>query len=194
MERQLAKVGDVVKFGLTIGTSEVGKGSFFIDPFSMVLKCLNGMQHNEYGSRKIHLGKNHGSAEAREWYTDATLQLDDQAFLAKTKDTVEHFFSGPVFDEIIAKMESASDTPLLAAPKEVIELVTKKYSFNEEESDLVLEHFIKEDSRSVWGLGNAVTRASQDLSSYNRASEFEAIGGGIIELPRNEWKTVEARA
>lgn len=41
-----------------------------------------------------------------------------------------------------------------------------------------------------FGLANAVTRASQDLSDYDRATEFERMGGLIVELPTSQWQQI----
>ena len=35
---------------------------------------------------------------------------------------------------------------------------------------------------------NAVTHFSQEVEDYDRATEFEALGGKLIELPVKEWK------
>lgn len=43
---------------------------------------------------------------------------------------------------------------------------------------------------SAWGLANAVTRAAQDVESYDRSQELEAVGGDIIELPQNAWREI----
>ena len=41
---------------------------------------------------------------------------------------------------------------------------------------------------SGYGLVNAVTHYSQDVEDYDRATEFEALGGKLIELAPTEWK------
>jgi len=42
------------------------------------------------------------------------------------------------------------------------------------------------------GLGSAITRHSQDLKDYDRATELERIGGRLIELPRSEWQMLSS--
>ena len=37
-------------------------------------------------------------------------------------------------------------------------------------------------------LPNAVTHYSQEVEDYDRATEFEALGGRLIDLPAHEWK------
>ena len=45
-----------------------------------------------------------------------------------------------------------------------------------------------------YGLVQAVTRASQDVEDYDRASEMEQLGGQILELAPGQWRTIsEAR-
>jgi hypothetical protein len=41
---------------------------------------------------------------------------------------------------------------------------------------------------SAYGLVNAVTHFSQDVEDYDRATEFEALGGKLIELALGDWK------
>ena len=54
----------------------------------------------------------------------------------------------------------------------------------------MLKHLIQGGDLSAWGLGNAVTRAAQDVASYDRATEMESIGGKVIELSPAEWRTM----
>lgn len=35
---------------------------------------------------------------------------------------------------------------------------------------------------------NAVTRLAHDAPSYDRAVEFETLGGRVLNLPANEWR------
>ena len=51
-----------------------------------------------------------------------------------------------------------------------------------------INHLIKGGDLSGYGLVNAVTRYSQDVEDYDRATEFEALGGKLIELSGREWK------
>ena len=43
-----------------------------------------------------------------------------------------------------------------------------------------------------FGLFNAITRFSQDVGSYDRASALEQLGGEVITLPRGEWELIAA--
>ena len=35
---------------------------------------------------------------------------------------------------------------------------------------------------------------SQDVADYDRATDLEALGGEIIELPKTEWQTLAMAA
>jgi len=41
---------------------------------------------------------------------------------------------------------------------------------------------------SGYGLVNAVTGYSQEVDDYDRATEFEELGGKLLELSSSEWK------
>jgi hypothetical protein len=41
-----------------------------------------------------------------------------------------------------------------------------------------------------WGTLNAVTRASQDVENYDRATELEALGGAILNMGEAEWAKI----
>ena len=72
---------------------------------------------------------------------------------------------------------------LAPAPQRVL------YSeLNDNERAGVLRHLIAEGQLSGYGLVNAVTHYSQEVEDYDRATEFEALGGRLIDLPAHEWK------
>jgi hypothetical protein len=51
---------------------------------------------------------------------------------------------------------------------------------------------LRGDDLSQFGLINAVTRTAQDIPCYDRATEFEAMGGELLEMNVKEWETVNA--
>ena len=61
-------------------------------------------------------------------------------------------------------------------------------TLNDTERAGVLRHLIVEGDLSAYGLVNAVTHYSQDVEDYDRATEFEALGGKLIELAPGDWK------
>ena len=47
---------------------------------------------------------------------------------------------------------------------------------------------------SAYGVVNAVTHSAEDVEDYDRATEFEALGGKLIELSSSEWKEIAEAA
>lgn len=41
---------------------------------------------------------------------------------------------------------------------------------------------------SLYGLSNTVTRFSQDVPNYDRASELESIGYDVLSMSGKRWK------
>ena len=184
-------VGDIVQAGLSIENSEVGLGALVVRPFVYRLFCLNGMVTEE-AKRHYHVGKQVEADENLEVYSDETLRLDDQAFFAKVGDTVRAAVDRTKFDAIVAQFKGTKDTDPMANPIEGVKVLANRYSFTEGESSGVLTHLVSAGDLSLFGAINAVTRASQDLEDYDRASEFEKLGGVMLNMPSREWREVVA--
>ena len=50
----------------------------------------------------------------------------------------------------------------------------------------MLRHLIVEGDLTAYGPVNAVTHYSQEVADYDRATDFEALGGKLIELPASD--------
>ena len=77
---------------------------------------------------------------------------------------------------------------LTGDPVKTVEVLAQRYTLNDVERSGVLRHLITEGELSGYGLVNAVTHYSQEVEDYDRATEFEALGGRLIDLPAHEWK------
>lgn len=191
IEREVKK-GDVVQSGVVISNSEIGKGSLRVEPLVYRLVCLNGMISN-ISQRKYHVGKASGIEDAaQEIYRDETLEADDRAFWMKVQDTVRASVDASQFDKIIAAMARTSEMGFEIDPMAVVERTQKHFSMTDGESKNVLTHLISGGDLSGFGLLNAITRTSQDLEDYDRATEFERMGGQIIELDQKQWSQLAA--
>lgn len=181
-----AEVGenDIVQAGMVISNSEVGLGSLKVEPLVYRMVCKNGLIVKDYTQKKYHVGKQVDSEEsAYEIYRDETLAADDKAFFMKVQDTVrcavdETKFLLSVNKLIAVKSEHTGDNPI-----KTVELLADKYILNQNERGSILRHFIMGGDDSRFGLVNAVTRASQDIEDYNRATELERLGGELLSLP-----------
>ena len=185
------KKGDIVEAGCMIKNSEVGLSILKVLPFINRLVCLNGSIMTDYGLKKRHVGRVAGSGdEAEEFFKDDTLKADDEAFLLKLRDTVAAAADEALFKSQVKKIEAATENELEGDIPETVEVIRKKYHMTDGEKSGILEHLIKGGDLSQWGMANAITRTSQDVSDYDRATELEAVGGQVIELSRREWRVL----
>ncbi len=186
------KKGDIVQAGLIISNSEVGCGSIKVEPLIYRLSCLNGMIAPDYSLKKYHVGRGHGDLEfaAVEFFKDETRRADDRAFWLKVRDIVSATLDQIRFEKIVDSLRAASERRMEGDPVKAIEIVSRRFTLTQAEQGSVLRHLIQGGDLSAYGLSNAVTRTSQDLEDYDRATEFERIGGEIIELPRQDWAAI----
>jgi len=69
----------------------------------------------------------------------------------------------------------------------MIKKASKDYGLTESEGAGVLNQLIEDRDYSLYGLSNAVTRHSQDVDSYDRATELESIGYNILSMDKQQW-------
>lgn len=187
--------GDIVQAGVIISNSEVGLGSVSIQPLIYRLVCSNGMVVNEAATRRNHVGRVTDSGENFSVYSQATLDAEDKAFVMKIQDTVRAAVEEARFSQVVGKMQEAKaaqmDTHDVPA---VVKLASKEFHITDSESTGVLQRLIESNDLTLYGLSNAVTRHSQDVESYDRASELESIGYSILTMPPRQWSRINRAA
>jgi len=169
-----------VQSGISISNSEVGCGSLRIEPLVFRLACLNGMIIADAGLRKYHVGRNDNDMDAEgamQYYRNETRAADDKAFWMKVRDIVTATGERARFESLVARLQESTTKVITGDPIKAIELTSRKFMFSDDEKASVLRHLIGGGDLSAYGLANAVTRASQDLEDYDRATDFEKIGG-----------------
>jgi len=187
--------GDVVQAGIVITNSEVGHGTLTVQPLVYRLICSNGLIASDRSLRKTHVGRILQSEEdALTVFRDDTLAADDKAFFLKVRDVVEAAVSEATFRQVAQKMQKTLDFKISGDPVKTVEVLANRYTLNETERAGVLRHLIVEGDLSAYGLVNAVTHYSHDVEDYDRATEFEALGGKLIELSSSEWEELAEAA
>lgn len=183
---------DVFAAGIVCSNSEVGLGGLTVEPLVWRRVCDNGLIVPEAAFRKTHVGRTTGKGGefAYEFFRDETRLADDRALWLKVRDCVEHVFDQVNFAGIVQKMEAARKDLIEAQPVQFIEEVAEVLNLNQNEQTSVLTHLLRDGDMSRYGLMNAVTRASQDVNDYDRATEMERLGGRVLELPRTDWKRI----
>ena len=187
--------GDVVQAGIAITNSEVGHGTLSVQPLVYRLICRNGLIASDRTLRKTHVGRVlQSEEEAMTVFKDDTLAADDKAFFMKVRDVVEAAVSEATFRQVAQKMQKTLDIKLTGDPVKAVEVLANRYTLNDSERAGVLRHLIVEGDLSAYGLVNAVTHFSHDVEDYDRDTEFEALGGKLIELPSHEWQQLAEAA
>jgi hypothetical protein len=187
LEAEVQK-GDIVQAGVVISNSEVGRGSVSVMPLAYRLVCLNGMIVNDLGQRKYHAGRE--LEESWELYSDETLQAEDNAFMLKLADIVRAAVDEARFTSVVDKLREAVDIRITASVPQVVELTAKQYGLTKPEETDILQRLISGGDLSRYGLSNAVTRASQDVQDYDRATALEGVGWQIAVMPREVWAVI----
>ena len=185
--------GDYVQAGVVISNSEVGLGAVSVQPLVYRLVCSNGLCVNDFGERKAHVGR---AAKALEdsytIYTDETLEAEDKAFMLKLRDTTLAAIEEARFAQIVGRIQETTQAKITGRVQDVIELTGKAFDLNQGEQDNILNYLIQGGDLSLYGLTNAITRASQDVESYDRATALEGIGWQVATMPVAQWKEINA--
>lgn len=191
------KVGDTVQAGLILRNSEVGSGKLAVEPFIKRLVCLNGMavmDRKGAAYSRSHLGAAAGIGTLQHHLRAETIDADTQAALMLMQDTITALSNRDTFDALLADMQATTDRRIKGDPIKAVEELSKTFSLNEKESSNVLTSLIEGADLSQWGLLNAVTDASKQASSYDRATDMEAIGGRILDLNPSQWEKIAVAA
>ena len=208
VERELAKTG--ARFGdgghtivrvtspaITISNSEVGMGALSIQGGVYDQFCSNLASFGERSMRRSHVGAQHKVAEGELYalLSDKSKRLNNAALWSTVRDVVRAVFDRAKFDALVDTIEgSHADKIPGENVVKVVEVSSRKLGLLESEGKSVLKHLIEGGDLSRFGLYNAVTRMSQDVESYDRATELERIGAQVIELPKADWRILAEAA
>jgi hypothetical protein len=182
------KKGDVIQAGGVISDSEVGLGSVRVDGLLWRLICLNGMKTSDV-FRRHHVGRQAGEGEMVDWAEDTQL-ADDKAILLKVRDMVKAVVDETRFRAHLLKLQGLTEGKISGDPSKAIEVLSAKVGASEKEQGGILRSLIEGGDLSRWGIVNAVTAQAHSAKDYDRAVEFEALGGSLVDLPTTEWKRI----
>lgn len=175
--------GDIVQAGVVISNSETGQGAVCVQPLIYRLVCSNGMVVNEARARRNHIGRVNSSDENLRIYSEETLEADDKAFIMKVQDTVRAAVDEARFAQVVDKLRESTEKRLNTADiPGVVKLAAAGLKLTEAEGDAILNHLIRDADYTLYGLANAVTRYSQDVEDYDRASKLEEVGYQVITM------------
>jgi hypothetical protein len=208
LSRELAKTGNYLGDGahrivrvaypaVTISNSEVGYGALSIQVGLYDSGCSNLATFGERSLRKHHVGARHDllNESLVGILSDDTRKKTDAALWGQVRDVVASGFEEGRFNALVNQVNGAQ-TDRIEREADVVKVVKvagQKLGITEGEQKGVLQALIEGADLSRFGLYNAVTAYSQQVESYDRATELERIGASVIELPKQDWQQI-ARA
>lgn len=167
--------------GLIISNSETGGGAFSITPSLEIEVCTNGMTITQDAVRRTHLGaklEDEGVVQ----YSETTLRKNLELITSQTTDAVRTFLNKDYMARVINRIELRSDTPVTGKPQDVVKALVKRDVFSKEDTDGILEHFIKGGDVTTGGLFNAITSYSQTVTDADKAYAMDADALAAVGL------------
>lgn len=186
---------DTVCPAIVISNSEVGMGMLSVETSIFTRACTNLATFSNRSVRKYHTGARHELGEGiYGLLSDKTRKVTDAALWMQVRDIVANAFEKAQFEAYANEMAGMAEQPIKGDIVEVVNLTAKQFGVNDTEKKSILDHLIKGGDLTRYGLFNAITRTAEDLDSYDRATEFERLGGQIVELGKNEWERIAEAA
>lgn len=191
------KKGDPIQMGIVVSNSEIGMGQISFQPLLFRLACLNGAIMQDSSLKRRHLGgqlQMDDTGLAMEYIKDDTKKKMDEALIYQLRDTLTAFSSPEKVLEYAEKAKIAMDHRITGDPVAAVQVLQKKANLTDDDRGGIMRHLINGGDLSRWGMANAVTRYSQDVESYDKATELETLGGTLIELDKADWKVIAEAA
>lgn len=187
-------LGDTVEAGVVISNSEVGGGALRIEALIYRLICLNGMIAGTM-LQKYHVGTKHNlNDDAYAVLSQATREKTAEATKAVIADIVKEAADAAKFEARVQKLRDAKEQRIDGSVPKAIETLGNQLNLTQGEESSILSRLIEGGDISRWGLANAVTRVAADIEDYDRATEFERMGGQVIELNAKDWAQIAVAA
>lgn len=179
---------DTLSPAIVISNSEVGAGALAVETGVWTKLCTNLAVAAQKSMRRYHLGGRHElDNESVTMFSDDTRRKTDAALWAQARDVVKGAFDRAQFDALTNSITEMTTRKITCDPLKAMEVVSIQLGLSDAEQGSVLRHLIEGGDITQYGLFNAVTRTAEDIEDYDRATEFERMGGQVLELSNKEW-------
>lgn len=179
---------DIVNSGVVISNSEIGMGSVTVQPLIYRLVCLNGMVVNDAVTRTHHKGARMVSNNDLTFFKEDTLAAQAEALRLEIRDSVEDAISQVTVDRVAQRYRLAQKTEITGNIPALVTVAAQDFKLTQDERDGVLEHLYQGNDYTLYGFSNAITRMSQNVDDYDRATELESVGYDVLTMPRVQWE------
>ncbi len=187
--------GDVVQAGLMISNSEVGLGSVSVQPLIYRVRSGTGIFVNDSGTKRNHVGRtNFAEIHFQLRGTESALS-DDHAFLETIQSSVRSAADEERFQQVVSMMRQAREAPINTENlPNVLKQTGRDFGITESEQSGVMDQLMASEDMTQFGLANAVSRHSQAVDSYDRATDLEGISYNIMAMPQRQWNKINQAA
>lgn len=159
--------------GFVLSNSETGGGAFSITPSLEIEVCTNGMTISQDAVSRRHLGSKM-EEEGIVRYSNETAAKNLELITLQTRDAVKTFLDTDYMERVIERIETGSERAVSGKPQDVVKALAKRDAFSKEDTDGILEHFIKGGDTTTGGLFNAITSYSQTVTDADKAYAMDA--------------------
>ena len=169
----------VVFGGFRISNSETGGGAFSITPELLVKICKNGLTIKVDALREVHLGSVMDEGVIR-WSDDTNRKALDLV-AARARDAVATFLDADYVAEKVREIEAQAGVPI-SDPADAVKTVSKRLRFTQDQTDGILDHFIRGGQMTAAGVVNAVTSYAQTVDDADVAADLEDAALDALSL------------
>ena len=111
----------------------------------------------------------------------------ERAIWEQLQASLRQSLNADAFTSLLNRLALTTTLQAQLAPEELTERVGNSFHLSPDEQSMVLFHLTQDSDLSLWGVLNAVTRTSQEVKSYARATALEEIGGDLSRLTAPQW-------
>jgi plasmid stability protein len=182
--------GDYAVIGVSLQTSDFGRGTLALSRFILRVLCNNGMT-GESILRAVHLGRRIGANES---FSQRTYDLDTQTMASAVGDLVRGQIGNAAVASHKAAIQNAADT--VVEPKAAFESLKKVLTKGELEMATDTFMFGGEDKvpdgKNAWRLSNALSWVAGKSESAERRLDLERIAGELLVTPTAKAAVLDA--
>lgn len=171
--------GDIIHGGIEVRNSEVGDGAFQVSAYVLRVKCTNGLI-GPANLRRVHLGKKIDRGIVN--WSNETRRLEMDTLVSQARDIMKDSLDPESFAKMVQKMRNAHETPIEDAVR-VVQGLGKEYGLSEDRRNDLLARF---DSKTQYGLANAITESARDEKNPDEAIKLEELGGKVLDLTKKK--------
>jgi hypothetical protein len=158
--------------GFVIKNGETGGAAFSITPELTFEVCDNGMTVTEDMIRKTHLGSK-VEDEGVVKVSERTRKINLEFVESYTADAISSFLDKGYMERVLRRLTEQAGGEV-EHPQAVVETITKRAAFTDEDAEGILNAFIDGADRTRGGILQAITAYSQTVEDPDHAYEMEA--------------------